>query len=490
MWRGGSVISNTAAYNGGGIYIKDGSHSVEGSAFSGNQALSCEGGGIYNVATLTVDSSTFAANSAGSDCYGGGGMFNSGMLTVTNSTFSGNQSGKYGGGIENEGSLSTLTIINSTFSDNESSGGGGVDIFSGILRLQNTIIANSVADSDCANYSGTIATDVNNLIEDGSCNPALSGDPLLGPLADNGGPLTGSGQTIQTMALLPGSPALDQIPAGVDGCGTSITSDQRGVVRPQGDNCDIGAYEAEHFTLTVSLAGSGSGSVSGNGINCGVDCSAGYPDSTVVTLTASADNGSTFSRWSGDLTGTVSLTTITMTRDMSVTATFNAILPTYTLTVLVSPTLGGEVTLDPSGGVYDENTPVQLTAVPFQGYEFVRWSGDLTGAVSPSTITMTRDMSVTAHFETVGVPTYTLTVVVSPTLSGEVTLDPPGGVYEENTPVQLTANPFQGYEFVRWSGDLTGTASMASVTMTQNMSVTAIFEQSGFSVYLPLLLKQ
>jgi uncharacterized delta-60 repeat protein len=317
VWRRGSVISNTAAYNGGGIYIKDGSHSVEGSAFSGNQALSCKGGGIYNRATLTVDGSTFAANSAGSDCYGGGGTFNSGMLTVTNSTFSGNRSGKYDGGIGNEGSLSTLTIINSTFSDNESSGGGGVDIFGGILRLQNTIIANSVADSDCANSSGTIATDVNNLIEDGSCNPALSGDPLLGPLADNGGPLTGSGQTLQTMALLPGSPALDQIPAGVDGCGTSITSDQRGVVRPQGDNCDIGAYEAEYFTLTVSLAGSGSGSVSGSGINCGEDCSAGYPDSTVVTLTASADNGSTFSRWSGDLTGTVSPAAITMTRDMS-----------------------------------------------------------------------------------------------------------------------------------------------------------------------------
>ncbi len=62
----------------------------------------------------------------------------------------------------------------------------------------------------------------------------------------------------------------------------------------------------------------------------------------------------------------------------------------------VSPTLGGEVTLDPPGGVYEENTPVQLTALPTDGYQFARWSGDLTGTASAATLTMTRDMSVMA----------------------------------------------------------------------------------------------
>ena len=59
-------------------------------------------------------------------------------------------------------------------------------------------------------------------------------DPLLGPLQDNGGPTF-------THALLPGSPAIDHIPA--ENC--EVTTDQRGVARPQGAACDIGAYELE-----------------------------------------------------------------------------------------------------------------------------------------------------------------------------------------------------------------------------------------------------
>jgi len=160
---------------------------------------------------------------------------------------------------------------------------------------------------------------------------------------------------------------------------------------------------------------------------------------------------------------------------------------------------------------------VTLTATANLDSEFIRWSGDWTGTVSPATITMTQDMTVTATFDLrpVGVPTYTLTVVTSPTLSGKVMLDPPagamhfkcvapsgecvapggecvapgGGVYDENTVVQLTAVPTDGYGFARWSGDLTATASMATLTMTRDMSVTASFELVWFEVYLPLVLR-
>ncbi|MEE8391152.1 MAG: hypothetical protein V3S14_10200 [Anaerolineae bacterium] len=93
------------------------------------------------------------------------------------------------------------------------------------------------------------------------------------------------------------------------------------------------------------------------------------------------------------------------------------------------------------------------------------------------------------------VPTYTLTVVVSPAVGGTVTPNPPGRVYTEplvydgGTVVTLTANPASGYEFIRWSGDLTGMSSTMIITMTQDRIIIANFKQSGFIIYLPLVVK-
>lgn len=111
--------------------------------------------------------------------------------------------------------------------------------------MTNTILADTVNGMDCFNVSGaTIATNINNLIEDGACTPALSGDPQLGPLQDNGGP---------TFTHMPAasSPVID---AGTN-TGAPVT-DQRGVSRPvDGDNdgtptCDIGAVE---FKTEINL---------------------------------------------------------------------------------------------------------------------------------------------------------------------------------------------------------------------------------------------
>ena len=223
-------IMNGSALNGGGIFNNAGATlTISNSTLSGNSAQA--GGSVYNLGLLTITNSTFSGNSAPD----GGGIYNdSTTLTVTNSTFSGNSAGGNGGGIYTFGG--TLTLTNSTFSGNSAgTSGGGVYYNGGTLNYANTIIANS-SGGDCAG-SGAISTNINNLVEDNTCSPALHVDPLLDSLKDNSGPT-------QTMALMLTSPAID---AGEDTvCDDNPgpnNFDQRGVVRPVGAHCDIGAYE-------------------------------------------------------------------------------------------------------------------------------------------------------------------------------------------------------------------------------------------------------
>jgi len=231
-----SLFSGNSANNGGAISVY-GTANIIDSTFSGSSSTNGAGGGgaILNSQILTINNSTFSNNTADNNG-GGGALFNtSPNATIANSTFSGNSAG-IGGAIT---TTSDLTITNSTISGNSAYGssGGGLTVQGHTTNLINTIIGNSITRiggigqaGDCLNF-GSIGTNLNNLIQDGSCSPSLSGDPKLGPLADNGGPT-------QTFALLPGSFGIN---SGNDA--SCPGTDQRGVTRPQGHHCDIGAYE-------------------------------------------------------------------------------------------------------------------------------------------------------------------------------------------------------------------------------------------------------
>ena len=101
------------------------------------------------------------------------------------------------------------------------------------MTLQNTIVTNSPAGGNC---SASITDGGGNLSYPDATCPGINGNPLLGPLQDNGGPT-------HTMALLPGSAALDAADDAICAAAPVNKRDQRGIARPQGPHCDIGAYE-------------------------------------------------------------------------------------------------------------------------------------------------------------------------------------------------------------------------------------------------------
>ena len=238
-----SIFSDNSATHAGGISNYDGTVEVSNSTFFGNRANS--GGGISNHdGTMQVVNSTFSGNIA-IDGYGGGISNYDGTTEVNNSTFSGNIAIYYGGGISNN--HGTMTVSNSTFSDNRAIflGGGIYNIHYGMVTLKNTIVANSPTGGNCSIDVPVIDGGGNLSYPDNSC-PGIYGNPSLGPLLNNGGPT-------ETMALGPGSAALD---AGIDAiCAAPPVNslDQRGVVRPQGLHCDIGAVEQILEPAAVSL---------------------------------------------------------------------------------------------------------------------------------------------------------------------------------------------------------------------------------------------
>ena len=227
------------------------------------------GGGIFNTGEMLLRQSTVNDNASGDGGSGGacgaggdgGGIISmDGALWLANSTVSGNRTGAggaacasgNGGGIYTNGGV---TLNNSTLTANRTGGapggdGGGILVADRSVVMRSSILAGNTATGagpDCRTF-GALPTVIElrgaNLVQqtagctfvEAPYGPSIVGlDPLLLPLGKYGGPTL-------THALGIGSPALD---AGscTDLRGDPVTEDQRGVVRPQGKGCDIGAFE-------------------------------------------------------------------------------------------------------------------------------------------------------------------------------------------------------------------------------------------------------
>ena len=265
-----------ASVDGAAIFNQGGTVEVTSSTLSGNTAGGGNGGGIYNRdgGTVKVTNSTLSGNTVGGffdrGLFGGGIYNDNGTVEVTNSTLSGNETtnpGSRGAGIYNK--AGTVTLTNSTLSGNKANPNtdnpfpdilpdrisSGAIWNGGTVNVKNTIIAQNIAATN-PDVVGSFASGGYNLIGDGTGSTGFTAvgdqvgtaaapiDPLLNPLTNNGGPT-------QTVALQPGSPAINGgDPAFVLTSGPFIGPpfyDQRGISpfnRVSGGIIDIGAFES------------------------------------------------------------------------------------------------------------------------------------------------------------------------------------------------------------------------------------------------------
>jgi trimeric autotransporter adhesin len=314
-----SILSGNSAIGAGGA-ISANDLAVVRSTLSNNSAAA--GGAIFaGSGTTTISQSTFFDNSATTS---GGAIFaGSGTTTISQSTFFNNDA-RDGGAIY--GANGGVTVLQSTvFTNRASSGGGGIFSDSAPLTIRNSIIAGNFSavpdvrpspdagDAFVVEFSLIEKNTGTGLTATGSTTPDANGNligdsngisPFLGPLQDNGGPT-------MTMALLPGSPALNR---GNNTIAAGLTTDQRGepFLRVFDGTVDLGAYEAQSLTLVVDTnvdEDDGDYSAGDLSLREAIRLTSASPGADTITF-ASSTNGTDF-----DLTlGLMSITdTLTIT---------------------------------------------------------------------------------------------------------------------------------------------------------------------------------
>jgi predicted outer membrane repeat protein len=267
------TLSNASLGNVGAAILDVGTAVVSDTTFSGNSITGfADGGAIATQGTLSVTASTFVDNHADNSIGGGAIAVDAtpGTVTVSNSTFLDNTavgSSGDGGALEVAfPATTTVNVVNSTFSGNSAHSSDTGTMYNGgsATTFTNTIVdATGATGGTCGGSTIPPVHDGGNNLEYNGGSPttcgfssnAVTAKPMLGTLQDNGG-------STETMALLPGSPAID---AGSNtACAAAAPPppsntgaggvDQRGVPRPQGSHCDIGAFEVDATSTTLSAS--------------------------------------------------------------------------------------------------------------------------------------------------------------------------------------------------------------------------------------------
>ena len=346
----------------------------------------------------------------------------------------------------------------------------------------------------------------------GTCIVPIDGNAYIVTAAFRGPPTTAS--TLSTTFTGSGNVSGGGIdcgasPSGVDCTWTVLTGSTATVLqKPAPENVFTGwggACSGTAVACTVELSGdrtvsaawassngvlldvsvSGTGVVTGGGINCPPACAATQAVNATVLLTATPASVNTFTGWGGACSGSTPTCAVLMSEARSVTATFAPV-------VQLSVTVSGEGNVAGGGGAincgsngtscaagFAVDTTVTLTATPTTGASFTGWSGACGGASTTCTIVLAESRSVTATF---GRGTAPLTVQVSgpgSVTGGGVSCGGGATTCSANQPlnssVTLTATASSGATFSGWSGACTGSGPTCTLSMTGPKSVSATF---------------
>lgn len=237
-----------------------------------------------------------------------------------------------------------------------------------------------------------------------------------------------------------------------DGWHDGLADNPRDIIVTQ-DSIFTALFGIQQCAVMTEVTPEGAGTVQGGGI---------YDYGTTTFLTAQSNTGYVFSQWADGATDNPR--EILVEGDITYTAVFTPL--QYEISTAVNPEHGGTVE---GGGIYDYGTTATLTATPNEYFMFLCWSDG--SVANPRNVLVTQDATYTALFHQNGTPEYTVTVLADNPALGTVT---GGGIYPEDSTIEIKAIPNTNALFVKW--DDGNTDNPRSVTVTQDLTFTALFE--------------
>ena len=529
--NGGTIEDNEAAFSGGGLYVDGSTITIEDGTISGCTAAIKEGGGLYaeNSSTITINKSTISECKA--QAYNGGGLYaNNSAINISDGTISGCE-GRWGGGLYAENS-STITITDSTISGCKAGAGGGLCVVGSTLNIKDDIISKCFV-SDTGKGGGLYAENSTLTISGGTIkgNKAAYGggvalvkskvkveEPITNwTVVDNeayktdtGSGYIGGGIYLESgsMDVSNGSNKIYNNTADGHGADICLTDDTSSIKLPNAANMgakylDSGIYidgwynddnprytpsesgvpvkvdGAEPLKGALSLVASykaipmrtvkidTNGGVGGSG-------SQTVQKGTTVILEAPTKEGHLFKGWEDKEKGNRypagedGKVHITVNENMKLTAVWEA--RTFTVTYVL---LNGETRTETAA--YGET--VTLVEEPRTGYTFVGWNDGEKVYRAGETITVTGDVTLTAVWKA---QSFTVTYVL---LDGKTRTET--AAYGEN--VALVEEPRTGYTFVGWKDGEKVHQAGETITVTGNVTLTAVWETQSFTVTYVLL---